>query len=83
MAETARGEVKALARSKHGDLHVNQKPAKAELSRVNREIKRLRAELAPLVSSKRSQPGGSGKCSLGGSGKRSLGIRVNASWGFG
>jgi hypothetical protein len=43
-----RGEVEALARSKHGDLHVNQKQAKAELSRVNREIKRLRAELAEL-----------------------------------
>ncbi|MGH3167389.1 MAG: hypothetical protein ACRDN0_16050 [Trebonia sp.] len=43
-----RREVEALARSKHGDRHVNDKQAKAELRRVNREIKRLRTELAEL-----------------------------------
>lgn len=41
-----RREVEALARSKHGDDYVNQRQAKAELTRVNREIKRLRTELA-------------------------------------
>jgi chromosome segregation ATPase len=43
-----RREVEALARSKHGDRHVNEKQAKAELARVNREIKRLRTELTEL-----------------------------------
>jgi predicted nuclease with TOPRIM domain len=43
-----RGEVEALARKKHGDRHVHEKQARAELTRVNREIKRLRAELSEL-----------------------------------
>jgi predicted nuclease with TOPRIM domain len=43
-----RREVEALARSRHGDDHVDHKQARAELTRVNREIKRLRTELASL-----------------------------------
>jgi ribosomal protein L19E len=43
-----RREVEALARSSHGDRHVRQNQARAELTRVNREIRRLRAELATL-----------------------------------
>jgi predicted nuclease with TOPRIM domain len=43
-----RREVEALVRSKHGDRHVNEKQARAELTRVNREIKRLRTELTEL-----------------------------------
>jgi hypothetical protein len=43
-----RREVEALARSRHGDGHVNQQQDKAELARVNREIRRLRSELAEL-----------------------------------
>jgi uncharacterized protein (DUF3084 family) len=43
-----RREVEALARSKHGDRHVNEKQARAELTRVNREIRHLRTELAGL-----------------------------------
>ena len=41
-----RREVEALSRTRHGDRHVNQQQAKAELKQVNREIRRLRAELA-------------------------------------
>ncbi len=43
-----RREVEALARSRHGDGYVNQQQDNAELARVNREIRRLRSELAEL-----------------------------------
>ncbi len=43
-----RREVEALARTRHGDRYVNEKQSRAELTRVNREIRRLRAELADL-----------------------------------
>jgi len=43
-----RREVEALARTRHGDRYVNERQARAELARVNREIRRLRAELAAL-----------------------------------
>ena len=43
-----RREVEALARTSHGDRYVNVRQARAELARVNREIKRLRTELAAL-----------------------------------
>ena len=43
-----RREVEALARTSHGDRYVGERQARAELARVNREIKRLRAELAAL-----------------------------------
>jgi len=43
-----RREVEALARSKHGDRYVNEQQARAELARVIREIRRLRAEVAEL-----------------------------------
>ena len=43
-----RREVEALARARHGDRHVSEQQARAELTRVNREIRRLRTELAEL-----------------------------------
>jgi hypothetical protein len=43
-----RREVEALARTSHGDRHVNERRARADLARVNREIRRLRMELAAL-----------------------------------
>jgi hypothetical protein len=43
-----RREVEALARTSHGDRYVEERQARAELARVNREITRLRAELAAL-----------------------------------
>jgi hypothetical protein len=43
-----RREVEALARSRHGDGYVDKQQDKAELARVNREIRRLRSELAEL-----------------------------------
>ena len=43
-----RREVEALARASHGDRYVRDQQARAELKHVNREIRRLRAELAKL-----------------------------------
>jgi chromosome segregation ATPase len=43
-----RREVEALARTSRGDGYVNKQQDKAELARVNREIRRLRSELAEL-----------------------------------
>ncbi len=43
-----RREIEALARTRHGDRYVNEQQARAELTRVNREIRRLRTELAEL-----------------------------------
>jgi len=46
-----RREVEALARTRHGDRYVGEQQARAELTRVNREIRRLRTELAELEES--------------------------------
>jgi len=43
-----RREVEALARTSHGDRYVNERQARTELAGVNREIGRLRTELATL-----------------------------------
>jgi len=43
-----RSEVEALARARHGDRYVSEQQAGAELTRANREIRRLRTELAEL-----------------------------------
>jgi hypothetical protein len=43
-----RREVESLARTSHGERYVNEQQNRAELTRVNREIRRLRAELAEL-----------------------------------
>jgi hypothetical protein len=43
-----RREVEALARTRHGDSYVDEQQSRAELTRINREIRRLRAELAEL-----------------------------------
>jgi len=43
-----RREVEALARARHGDRYVSEQQARAELTRVNREIRRLQTELAEL-----------------------------------
>ncbi len=43
-----RREVEALAQTRRGDRYVSEQQARAELKHVNREIRRLRAELAEL-----------------------------------
>jgi hypothetical protein len=41
-----RREVEALARTSHADRYANERQDRAELARVNREIRRLRTSLA-------------------------------------
>ena len=43
-----RREVENLVRTTQGDRYLRQRQAQAELARVNRELKRLRAQLAEL-----------------------------------
>jgi hypothetical protein len=43
-----RREVGTLARARHGDRYVSEQQARVKLTRVNREIRRLRTELAEL-----------------------------------
>ena len=43
-----RREVEDLARTLHGDRDVREKQARAELARVNRELRQLRSQLAAL-----------------------------------
>ena len=58
-----RREVEALAKGRHSDRYVREQQDKAELARVNREIRRLRSELAELeeqrsaLSSRLGHPG--------------------------
>jgi hypothetical protein len=49
-----RREVEALVKEKHGDDHLKNQQAKTEIARVNRELKRLKAQVAALET-RRSQ----------------------------
>ena len=44
-----RREVEALVKKKHGDKYLKDQQAKTELARVNRELKRLKAQVAALA----------------------------------
>jgi len=48
VAETAPPRGQGLARARHGDRYVSDQQARAELTRVNRGIRRLQTELAEL-----------------------------------
>jgi hypothetical protein len=47
-----RREVEALVKRKHGERHLKAARAKAELARINRELKRLRTLTAALEERK-------------------------------
>ncbi len=47
-----RREVEALVRMKHGDNYLKDQQAKAELARINRDLKRLKAQMAALEERK-------------------------------
>jgi len=47
-----RGEVEALVRKKHGNDYLEDRRSKAELVRINRELKRLKAQVARLEERK-------------------------------
>jgi hypothetical protein len=43
-----RREVEELARTRHGDRHLQERKARTELAQVSRQLKQLRAQLAAL-----------------------------------
>jgi hypothetical protein len=43
-----RREVEELATTRHGELYLRERQARTELTRVNREMKQLRAQLSAL-----------------------------------
>lgn len=43
-----RREVEAMVKNKHGDDYLKNQQAKTELARVNRELKRLKSQVAAL-----------------------------------
>jgi hypothetical protein len=47
-----RREVEALARAEHGGDYLKDRQVKTELARINRELKRLRKEIAALEERK-------------------------------
>jgi hypothetical protein len=47
-----RSEVEDLAKALHGERYLRERQARAELARINRELKQLRAQLATLEGRK-------------------------------
>ena len=43
-----RSEVEDLAKTLHGERYLREQQARAELARINRELRQLRAQLAAL-----------------------------------
>jgi len=43
-----RREVEALVKTRHGDNYLKDRQAKTELARINRELKRLKTQIAAL-----------------------------------
>ncbi len=56
-----RREVETLVRKNHGDHYLMDQQAKTELARINRELKRLKAQITALEERKSKMIAGSGK----------------------
>jgi hypothetical protein len=56
-----RREVEALVRKNHGDGYLVERQEKAELARINRELRRLKAQMAALEERKSKLIAGPGK----------------------
>ena len=56
-----RREVEALVKKKHGDKYLKAQQAKAELTRINRDLKRLRTQVATLEARKAELTAGLGR----------------------
>lgn len=56
-----RREVEALVRESHGTSYLKDRQAKTELARINRELKRLKGQIAALEERKSKLVAGSGK----------------------
>jgi hypothetical protein len=55
-----RREVEALIRKKHGDTYLKDQQAKTEVARINRELKRLKTQIAALEKRKSKLTAGLG-----------------------
>jgi hypothetical protein len=56
-----RREVEALVRKKHGANYLKDQQAQTELARINRELRRLKSQIAALEDRKAKLIAGSGK----------------------
>ena len=56
-----RREVEALVRQKHEDNYLKDRQSKAELARINRELKRLKTQIARLEERKSKLIAGAGR----------------------
>jgi hypothetical protein len=56
-----RREVEALAKQRHGANYLKDRQAKTEIARINRELKRLKNQIAALEERKSKLTGGSVK----------------------
>ncbi len=56
-----RREVEALVKKKHGDDYLKDQQAKTELARINRELKRLKTQIAGLEERKSKLIAGLGR----------------------
>ncbi len=56
-----RREVEALVSKKHGNKYLKDRQEKTELARINRELKRLKTEIAALEERKSKLSAGLGK----------------------
>lgn len=56
-----RGEVEALVKKKHGDNYLNDQKAKTELAHINRELRRLKTQMAALEERKSKLIAGPGR----------------------
>src|SRR5216683_7364975 len=56
-----RCEVEALVKKEHGDGFLKDQRAKTELARINRELKRLKAQIAELEKRKSQLAAGLGR----------------------
>jgi hypothetical protein len=53
--------VEGLVRKKHGDNYLKDRQSKAELARINRELKRLKSQIARLEERKSEVLAGPGR----------------------
>jgi hypothetical protein len=56
-----RCEVEALVREKHGNDYLKDRQANTELARINRELRRLKAQIAQLEEQKSKLIAGLGR----------------------
>jgi hypothetical protein len=56
-----RREVETLVSERHGDNYLRNRQAKTELARINREVKRLKTQIAVLEERKSKLIAGSGR----------------------